>query len=163
MNINPLEAVKRGYVYAPEQFPIITDFTHKECQISSNGVDLRIAYDYAIDMGEQKNVEILERFNMPGVFGMLWIRSSFSRKGIFMSCGLFDDGFCGVGGVTLYNHGNEDICIKAGTRICQIVFLPSNPAKSYDGHYNKNQTIVSQFDKPAGMEGDVDAANYGGH
>lgn len=153
MNINPLKVIERGILIAPKDYPIETDFNAKECQISSNGVDLRINETVTLQPKSFKNVELMERFNMDGVFGSIWTRSSFSRKGIFHTAGLFDDGFGknieggSVGGVSLYNMGEEPVTIKKGTRICQMVFFESKPAKKYNGFYNKNQTIKSQFEK----------------
>jgi deoxycytidine triphosphate deaminase len=152
MNINPKEIIEKGYVISIDpNYPINTDMSSKECQISSNGVDLRIAETVTIDAKSFKNVQILEHFNMNGVFGAIWVRSSFSRKGIFQSSGLFDDGFGvniengSIGGISLYNFTDAPINIEKGTRICQIVCWKSNPAKKYNGYYNNNQTIISQY------------------
>jgi len=61
----------------------------------------------------------MERFNMDGVFGAIWTRSSFSRRGIFHTAGLFDES--GPIRITLYNMGNESVTIDKGTRVCQMV------------------------------------------
>ena len=149
--VNPWEVLEKGYIIGLKDNPINVDLNSKECQVSSNGIDLRINEDVTIEPKSFKNVEIMERFNLDGVFGAIWVRSSFSRKGIFHSAGLFDDGFGknieggSVGGVSLYNMGDEPITIKKGTRICQMVFFHSFPAKQYNGFYNQNQTIESQY------------------
>jgi len=152
-NINPITVLEKGILKAPHDYPIITDLKEKECQISSNGIDLRINETITLQPGKFKNVELMERFNMDGVFGAIWTRSSFSRRGIFHTAGLFDDGFGigieggSVGGVSLYNMGEDYVTIEKGTRICQMVFFESDPAKKYNGFYNQNQTIKSQYEK----------------
>jgi len=125
MNINPMEVLKRGIIIAPKDYPLVTDFKEKECQISSNGIDLRINETVVIEPKSFKNVEIMERFNMDGVFGAIWIRSSFSRRGIFHTAGLFDDGNEKLK-ITLNNMSEDAIMIEKGTRICQMVFFKTS-------------------------------------
>jgi len=122
---------------------------------TQNGVLLRINETVTINLKSFKNVEIMERFNMDGVFGAIYIDNDFHMKypQCWHTAGLFDDGFGvgisggSIGGVSLYNFGDEAITIEKGTRICQMVFFESNPAKKYDGFYNQNQTIKSQYEK----------------
>lgn len=121
MNINPYEVLKRGVLIAPKDSPMNIDLSTKECQISSNGIDLRIKENAVIPSQGFKNIEIMERFCMDGVIGAIWIRSSFSRKGVFQSSGLFDE--TGPIYITLNNMGNEPVTIEKGTRICQMVFF----------------------------------------
>lgn len=138
MQINPKLVIEQRHVYC-DSSPITDE------QISSNGIDLRINEDVVIQPGKFKNVQLMESFNLKGVFSAIWIRSSLSRKGIFQSSGLFDDNFCGIGGISLYNMSEHPITITKGTRICQMVFFKSDPAKLYNGFYNQNTTIQSQF------------------
>jgi deoxycytidine triphosphate deaminase len=155
MNINPVHVVERGVLLVPEGgIPIVTDFADKECQIQSNGVDLRLKDGVCLMARACKNVELYEHFCMINCFGAIWIRSSFSRRGVFCSSGLFDVSFGvgvpggSIGGITLYNMSEDTVVIPSMTRICQMVFfsaLPEHVGKPYDGYYNKNQTIHSQL------------------
>ena len=122
---------------------------------SKNGVYLRIAETVVIEPKSFANVEIIERFNMDGVFGTIIIDNEFHKQHpqCWHTAGLFDDGFGigieggSVGGVSLYNMGEDYVTIEKGTRICQMVFFESDPAKKYNGFYNQNQTIKSQYEK----------------
>lgn len=94
------------------------------------------------------NIEINEGVNLPAnVYSVLNIRSSFSRKGVFQSSGIYDPGFHGTCGLTLYNLSEEPIEIKANERIAQMLFFDADSASVYDGHYNHNEGIASQYSK----------------
>ena len=92
------------------------------------------------------NVEVNENFDMQDTFGLIRIRSSLSRRGIFLSSGIYDPGFKGVGGVTLYNFSDDTINIAKYTRIGQMIVFQANSAKKYNGFYNQNKTIKSQYE-----------------
>jgi len=142
MNINPNEVLKRGIITGIDKTLKEGD---KEYQVAQVGIDLRINEDLTLLPLNGKNVEIMEKFCMQDTVGYLWIRSSLSRKLVWMSCGVFDPGFIGSGGISLYNFGQEPISIPKGFRICQIVVYPATFARSYSGFYNQNQTIKSQY------------------
>ena len=96
--------------------------------------------------GNAYNVEINESVDLPAeVYSTLTIRSSFSRQGIFQSSGIYDPGFHGTCGLTLYNLSDHPIEIKANERIAQMVFFEADAASTYDGHYNHNESIGSQY------------------
>lgn len=142
MQINPLIVIERG---------IITGVDDLENQIQQVGIDLRIKTDVKIFVGGSVNVEIQEQFNMQNTFGLIRVRSSLSRKGIFISSGIYDPGFCGIGGITLYNLGGSFPSphptyaeLPAKTRICQMIVFEADAAKSYDGHYNRSDSIESK-------------------
>lgn len=145
LNLNPIDVLKRGIIYSTDENPIIVDFDNKECQIAQVGIDLRIKDAIVLKPLQGKNVELVEKFNMQDNVGYIWVRSSFSRRLIKLSCGIFDPHFQGCGGVSLYNFGEEEVTIQANTRICQMVIYPAVFAKPYNGFYNQNQTIESQY------------------
>jgi deoxycytidine triphosphate deaminase len=82
---------------------------------------------------------------MQDTFGVMHVRSSLSRKGIFMSFGLFDSGFCGNGGVSIYNMSGSKLELPKGFRVCQMVIYKGDPAKMYSGHYNQTTSVESKL------------------
>ncbi len=55
--------------------------------------------------------------------GLIWPRSGLSvKKGIDVLAGVVDSGYRGEIMVCLYNTSNEDVEIKRGDRIAQIIF-----------------------------------------
>lgn len=140
MNINPKVVVERGFVQGVE----FTDADHPECQIQQNGVDLRITRDIKLQHGSFVNVEFIETIHcIDNVFAMpVCVRSSLSRKGIFMTSGVYDTGYSGPGGGSIYNMSGGTIRIEAGTRVCQIMFFRSpEDTEKYDGGYNHTDSI----------------------
>lgn len=73
-----------------------------------------------------------------GYAGYLITRSSLNRNGVFILSGLYDSGFTGYVGGTLYNLGGR-MKIQYGTRICQFVLLKAETAKLYTGQYNHDK------------------------
>lgn len=67
--------------------------------------------------------------------GWLITRSTFNRNGIFIMSGLYDSGFHGYVGGTLYNIAGR-IKIKRGTRICQLLTAQAEMVHKYSGQYN---------------------------
>jgi len=135
MQINPKEVIERG---------IIKNISNVNEQLQQVGIDLTLKHALKLEQGQFANVEVNEEFNMQDTFGLIIVRSSLSRKGIFMSSGCFDPGFAGVGGISLYAFGTA-IELPAGFRVGQMIVFKGDPAKMYEGHYNKNQTITSQY------------------
>lgn len=133
-NIAPLDVIKLG---------IVSNVTAE--QIQQVGIDLRIANDVILDPHSFINVEVMEKFFMRDVFGLIRIRSSLSRLGIFLSSGVYDPGFQGVGGLSLYNFGKQRASFSKGTRVAQIIIFPAASSSVYDGHYNNNNSIDSQL------------------
>jgi deoxycytidine triphosphate deaminase len=92
------------------------------------------------------NIEINESVDLPiNVYAELRIRSSWSRKGVFQSSGIYDPGFHGTCGMTLYNLSSEPVEIPINERIAQMVFYEADAASSYDGHYNHTNSSESQY------------------
>jgi dUTP pyrophosphatase len=75
--------------------------------------------------------------NIPeGVAAQLVVRSSFGRAGIILTSGLYDSGFKGNIGFTLFNRSSLPVFTAPGTRVGQIIFMPSVSVGTYNGVYN---------------------------
>ena len=99
-----------------------------------------------------------------GYAAILWTRSTFARNGVFIMSGLYDTGYNGHVGFTIYTVGGP-IEIEKGTRIGQIGFIKAENAGVYAGGYNHQQgstwdtkgleqgsRIGSEGGKPAGSQ-----------
>lgn len=73
-----------------------------------------------------------------GVAAVLFTRSTFARNGVFILSGLYDSGYKGHIGFTIYTMGG-DIAIAPGTRIGQIAFMRADSAGVYAGGWNHQQ------------------------
>lgn len=77
--------------------------------------------------------------NLPeGVAALLFTRSTFTRNGVFITSGLYDSGYNGHIGFTIYTIGGS-IQIEPGVRIGQIAFVASEHAGLYTGGWNHNE------------------------
>ena len=125
MIINPKKILEDGNIIPAEG---------TKCQ--QCGVDVTISAFTAIEPHSFANIEISERISVPAnAAAMLFVRSSLSRKGIFISSGVYDPGFSGASGCTIYNMGNERVVFEKGDRIAQMVFFECDPASQYNGKY----------------------------
>jgi deoxycytidine triphosphate deaminase len=139
MNINPWICFQRQYVKGIDQ---------PQQQIQQNGIDLRIGTDIILPHGQCKNIDFIETIHCwENCFALpVATRSSFSRKGIFCTSGLWDTGYNGPGGCTIYNMSGSEISIAYKTRICQIVFFPApTNTNKYSGYYNQTTDINSKL------------------
>lgn len=136
-HLSPDEVVERG----------IIRFAGKD-QIQQVGIDLTVKHDTEIPAGGFSNIEVAEQFDMQDCFGIINIRSSYSRIGLFCSSGIYDPGFNGIGGLTIYNFGDKRF-LKAGMRIAQMLVFSGAYSSQYEGHYNSNKSIDSKL-----VEGD---------
>lgn len=74
-----------------------------------------------------------------GVAAMLIVRSTFNRNGIFITSGLYDQGFSGNIGYAIHNNSGIAF-IAPHTRIGQIIFVESESAgELYKGQYNTQE------------------------
>ena len=70
-------------------------------------------------------------------------RSSFARRGIFLSGGFVDPGFRGHLTLCLFNCGGDDISVQEGERVVQMVFHEVNgTCTEYSGRYQDSQGVV---------------------
>jgi len=59
-----------------------------------------------------------------GYFGQILARSSFRKKNIFIAPGCYDSGYRGRLTVWITNFHSDNLVIKKGDRIAQLVILP---------------------------------------
>ena len=88
------------------------------------GFDLYASEDNVIVGRQRKTIKTGVSFEMPTYFaGLIWPRSGLSvKKGIDVLAGVIDSGYRGEVMVCLYNTSDEDVEIKRGDRIAQIIF-----------------------------------------
>lgn len=125
MIINPDKILENGHIIPAE------GTKRQQC-----GVDVSLKEKCTIPAHGFLNVEIAEKISVPAnAAAMLCVRSSLSRKGIFISSGLYDPGFSGASGCTIYNMGTSPVSFDAGDRIAQMIFFECDPASQYSGKY----------------------------
>lgn len=73
-----------------------------------------------------------------GIAAILYTRSTLTRNGVFLASGLYDSGFKGHIGFTIYPIGGR-IIIEPGTRVGQIAFVSAASAKMYAGGWNHEE------------------------
>jgi dCTP deaminase len=80
----------------------------------------------------------------PDAAGSLWLRSSFSRRGVIAAFGKVDAGFRGNLTVGCFHAGHEPLSLPIGERFCQIVLetLRTPPRKSYAGRYQDQRGVT---------------------
>lgn len=105
-------------------------------KVSQNGIDCSLQEELVLAHGTHKNILLNEKIELPeNLCAELKIRSTYSRKGIFLSSGLWDSGFKGHLGCTLYNLSGMLITIPLGERICQLVCYEADSASMYNGQW----------------------------
>lgn len=122
--INPLQIVELGVVK-------VCPFS----QVQQVGIDLTVSEEVFLKKGDCYNVLLNETIELPsGMYATLQQRSSYSRKGVFITSGVYDPGYCGSLGCTIYNFG-EDLTIPKDTRILQILVFRADSASDYNGQF----------------------------
>ena len=88
------------------------------------GWDLYASEDCVINSKERGVVNTGISIEMPNYFaGLIWPRSGMAiNAGIDVLAGVIDSGYRGEIMVCLYNTSDEDVEIKRGDRIAQIIF-----------------------------------------
>jgi deoxycytidine triphosphate deaminase len=161
MFINPNLAIEKGWIKgikdpAKQVQPNAIDFTldrvmwidrQSPARITEQGKSMRASGELHVsDLGmwnltgesvfdgtSDVYVEVPE-----GVAAILYTRSTFARNGVFIMSGLYDSGYKGPIGFTIYTPGG-DIQVAPGTRIGQIAFIHSESAGMYAGGYNHDK------------------------
>lgn len=113
---------------------VITEDYRKFCSITEHDVDT----DGNWLMPSNLLFDCTSHFyvNLPeNVACELIIRSSFSRVGVQLDCGLYDSGFKGNIGFTLYGKLGL-VTTRPGTRVGQIKFISSDSEGVYAGGFN---------------------------
>lgn len=125
MQINPKEVVEKGIVKMSEF-----------AQIQQVGIDLTVSEPVFLNKGDSINILLNETIKLPAdMYATFHQRSSYSRKGIFMTTGIYDPGYEGSLGCTIYNMGNVEILIPANERVGQLMVFKADAASSYNGQY----------------------------
>src|SRR2546425_13304242 len=120
--------------------------TPRNPKLNPAGIDLRADQSLVLRPGQQALVATIERVELSEKFlGILHIRSSLAREGVFASLALVDPGFRGQLTVSLYNAGERPVNIRRGERFIQLsLFRLGKPAREgYEGRYQDSQGIVS--------------------
>lgn len=105
-------------------------------EVQQVGIDLSLSENIMIPHGRSLNVSFKEKINLPqNIFSTFNIRSSFSRKGIFATTGIYDPGYVGSLGCTLYNISGSPIQLEEGERVGQMLFFIADAASSYSGQW----------------------------
>lgn len=129
--------------------------------LTPNGLDLRISHvlvpsvaaepvtsgTATVPAGARFVVGTEAYLKMPvTAIGSLWIRSSYSRKGVLAAFGKVDAGFHGNLTVGAFNAGHEPLTIPIGDRFCQLVLhaLKSPPQRDYSqtGQYHGQRGVT---------------------
>lgn len=125
MQINPEEVLGSGIVN-PSAFT----------QVQQVGIDLSVQEEVILAPKSCKNILLNETIKLPDdVYAQFFQRSSYSRKGVFTTTGVYDPGYEGSLGCTLYNMSEEEIVIPAGERVGQLICYKADAASSYNGQY----------------------------
>jgi len=90
------------------------------------GMDLHSCIDCCLESGQRMLIPTGLSIHVPkGFVGLIWPRSGLSyRKGVDVLAGVMDEGFRGEMGVVLLNTGYDDVVIKKGDRIAQLLIQP---------------------------------------
>lgn len=125
MQISPKEIVERKIVE-------VCEFS----EVQQVGIDLTVSEEVVLGHGESFNVLFNEKIELPiDIFALIYQRSSYSRKGIFTTTGVYDPSYKGSLGCTLYNLSGGPIKIEKNTRVAQIVCFKADSASAYSGQY----------------------------
>lgn len=143
MIIEPHEIVGTGIL-------VVCPYT----KVQQSGIDVSIRKIKRIISSNEKDITyseeiILPHLLYPGVYdvecwelvdipekmaAVLYTRSTFNRRGTYVTSGLYDGGFHNSVGCVL--HVTIPIHLPKNERIAQIVFFESEGEGIYDGKYN---------------------------
>lgn len=85
-----------------------------------------------------------------GAAAVLYTRSTFARNGIFIASGLYDSGYKGHIGFTIYTVGGPAL-VEVGVRIGQVALISADTSHLYAGGYNHAQGTHYTEQAPAGQ------------
>jgi deoxycytidine triphosphate deaminase len=125
MQINP-DAIIKNKILIPCAYT----------RVQQVGIDLTLVEEVELRNGASLNVLLNETVKLPkDIFATFTHRSTFNRKGIFITGSIYDPGYEGQVGCTIYNLSGSDITITENERIGQMVFFKADPASEYQGQY----------------------------
>ncbi len=107
--------------------------------------DLRASEDTLLKKGMMTLVSSVELVELPvDIAATLRCRSSYARRGVFISGGFVDPGFRGHLTLCLLNMGEVDLPLPKGERIVQIIFSKVFDGEElYHGKYQDSHGVVS--------------------
>jgi deoxycytidine triphosphate deaminase len=107
-------------------------------KIQQVGIDLTISESITIPHGKSLNVLLNEIVRLPkDIFATFTHRSTYNRQGVLITGSIYDPGYEGQIGCTIYNLSGSEISITKNDRIGQMVFFKAEAASEYNGQYNK--------------------------
>src|SRR5438128_9032166 len=115
-------------------------------RVNPAGIDLRIDRDVRLKPKHHSLVASIESVELSNhIVGLLHLRSSLAREGLFASLALVDPGFRGQLTVSLYNSGDSAVNLAKGERFIQLSLLRlGKPAiKEYVGRYQNSSGVVA--------------------
>lgn len=116
-----------------EKIVIPCEFT----KVQQIGIDLSIPGEITLKTGESINIYLNETIKLPiDMFATFHQRSTYSRKGVFVTTGIYDPAYEGSLGCTIYNLG-PIVTIPKNERIGQLVVFKADAASAYQGQYQK--------------------------
>ena len=124
-----------------------TKFNGMTYGVGPAGYDLRIKEDVSLDPGGFVLASCLEEFSMPGnLLGVVHDKSTWARLGLCVQNTVIEPGWCGYLTIELTNHSKQQLHIKAGTPICQVVFhILDKPTEApYNGKYQNQKEGVQE-------------------
>lgn len=159
MFINPKIAIEQGWITGirdPEKQvqPNAIDFTLDHLKevdrdtlplISEAGKKMRGVWDvypaadgnWVVERGIVYDGTSDAYVTLPdGVAALLFTRSTFARNGVFIISGLYDTGYKGHIGFTMYSFAGPRTLVQPGVRVGQIAFVEASAAKTYAGGWN---------------------------
>ena len=95
-----------------------------------NGLDLRTSVDIIIKPRKKILIPTGFSFALPkGSVGLIKDRSGLARKGLHVLAGVIDEDYRGEIGILLINLGRKTFRAKKGSRIAQLLILPTKKVK----------------------------------
>ena len=107
------------------------------------GYDIRIAETTNLKYGDFKLASSLELFNMPdNLLAYVKDKSSWARKGLCVQNTVIEPGWKGYLTLELTNHSKNELTIKSGSPIAQIIFheLKEPTELPYNGKYQNQKS-----------------------
>lgn len=163
MFINPRDAITNGWIslagcsdiedWKSHCFlsPNAVDFTldtlkilqAETARVSESGKKMRVLDDvhlfeegWSLEYGRVYDGTSNMYVDLPeGIAAIIYTRSTLARNGVFLMSGLYDSGYRGHVGFTIYPIGGG-IIIAPGTRVGQIAFVAAESATMYAGGWN---------------------------
>lgn len=125
-----------------ERHLVITPFSEASLQPAS--YDLRAGEDVVLTRGVCTLVPSMEWVELPSeLAAVMRCRSSFARRGVLLGGGFVDPGFRGQLTLALTLLGGEEVALKAGDRVVQLIFHQvMEGGRSYNGRYQDSQGAV---------------------